>query len=251
MLTHNIIRYVVILYKLSFVVGLGSLCIAKIYLPDFLEYGKTLKAHRKDSKHKILDTIMHFTVPKSYFSHFYILSTTLSIITVYNYREYAITWLLLFHSIRRLYETLYIAKYTNKSRMNWSHYAVGLWFYSVIHLILNIKLYSGEIKPSLNRISFYLYIISSVEQSRHHLILSKLVKYSLPTKGLFKYICCPHYLCEIGIYASLIVYNSEFILPFVWVVVSLSISAVETKHYYQSKFKDQSVPKYAIIPPIL
>ncbi|CAL9728695.1 hypothetical protein MOUN0_E03686 [Monosporozyma unispora] len=132
--------------------------------------------------------------------------------------------------------------------MNWSHYAVGIWFYSVVHIILNIKLNSGEINNKLNTNAFYLFIISSVEQFRSHLILSKLVKYSLPTDGLFKYVCCPHYLCEVGIYASLVLYNVEFLFPLVWVIASLSVSAIETRYYYKTKFKDQIVPNYAIIP---
>lgn len=240
--------YVTDLYRLSFIVGLGSLFIAKKYLPDFLEYGKTLKDHPEGKGDTIFNYIMHFTVPKSYFGHFYILSTILSIITVSRYHQYPITWMYLFHSIRRLYETLYISKYSNKSRMNWSHYAVGIWFYSVVHIILNIKLNSGEINNKLNTNAFYLFIISSVEQFRSHLILSKLVKYSLPTDGLFKYVCCPHYLCEVGIYASLVLYNVEFLFPLVWVIASLSVSAIETRYYYKTKFKDQIVPNYAIIP---
>lgn len=243
--------YVTALYRLSFVVGLGSLFIAKKYLPDFLEYGKTLKEHLELKESPMLDKIMHFTVPKSYFSHFYIISTILSTITVSHYYQYSITWMLLFHSIRRLYETLYISKYSNKSRMNWSHYAVGLWFYSVIHIILNIQLYSNEISTTFNRAAFYLFIVASVEQFSSHLILSKLVKYSLPTDGLFKYVCCPHYLCEIGIYASLVVYNAEFLFPLVWVIASLSLSAMETRNYYKTKFKDETVPQYAIIPFLL
>lgn len=243
--------YVTALYRLSFIVGLGSLFIAKKYLPDFLEYGKTLKEHVDLKESPLLNRVMHFTVPKVYFSHFYILSTILSTITTSYYYQYPIAWMLLFHSIRRLYETLYISKYSNKSRMNWSHYAVGIWFYSVIHIILNIKLYYDEIGTTFNKAAFYLFIVASAEQFRSHLILSKLVKYSLPTDGLFKYVCCPHYLCEIGIYASLVVYNAEFLFALVWVIASLSISAMETKVYYKTKFKDQTVPPYAIIPFLL
>ena len=246
----NFIDYIIALYRLSFIVGLASLYIAKIYIPDFLEYGKTLKYHSKNTKYPLIDNIIHFTVPKAYFSHFYILSLILSTVTVWKYHQYPLAWILLFHSFRRLYETLFISKYTG-SRMNWSHYVVGLWFYSVLHIILNIKLASGDIDPSINMISFSIFLYSSIEQFKSHQILARLKKYSLPQDRLFQYVCCPHYLCEIGIYVSFIAYNYEFIFPLVWVITSLSISAVETRKYYQDKFTENIVPKYAIIPFIL
>lgn len=246
----NFISYIVALYRLSFVVGIASLYIAKIYIPDFLEYGKTLKNHSREDINPLLDKVMHFTVPKAYFSHFYILSLILSIITVTRYYQYPITWILLFHSSRRLYETLFVSKYTG-SRMNWSHYIVGLWFYSVLHIILGIKLASEDINPNLNMISFCLFLYSSREQFKTHQILARLKKYSLPKDRLFQYICCPHYLCEIGIYVSFVPYNLEFLFPLIWVIISLSVSAVETRKYYQDKFKENMVPKYAIIPYIL
>lgn len=241
---------IIALYRLSFAVGIASLYIAKVYIPDFLEYGKTLKNHSRKDINPLLDQVIHFTVPKTYFSHFYILSLTLSIITVVRYYQYPITWILLFHSSRRLYETLFVSKYTG-SRMNWSHYVVGLWFYSVLHIILNIKLASNGINSNINMISLCLFLYSSREQFKSHQILANLKKYSLPQDRLFQIVCSPHYLCEIGIYLSFVPYNLEFFFPLIWVIASLSVSAVETRRYYQDRFKNNVVPKYAIIPYIL
>lgn len=252
MLFDNELRTLVIGYKVSYIIGLCSLLIAKYFLPEFLQYGKTLIKKPSD---KIgvytLQRLVHFTVPKSCFSHFYYLSTILTIMTLYDYYNCPLVWLILFHSLRRLYETKYVCKYSNNSRMSWSHYLVGIWFYSVLNLILNLKLHEGAIPYSLKPIPLVIFCLASWDQYESHQILSHLVKYTLPNQKLFQFVCCPHYLDEIVIYGSLLAYNLEFLWPLVWVSCTLSISALETRKYYRAKFNDANVPKYAIIPFIL
>jgi len=250
------IPYITIFYRVSFLIGLLSLLFAKFVLPEFLQYGKTLYPIKKSDKklnHKNskLNTIIHYTVPKAYFAHFYILSTVLSLITCASYAGYTSPWLVLFHSIRRLYETLYVCKYTNKSRMNWSHYVVGIWFYSVLHIILNIKLKQGIILSDLHKYSSALFIIASWDQYMNHKVLSGLVKYSLPKDRLFKLISSPHYLDELLIYGSFISYNAEFLWLVVWIFTSLAISAIETQRYYKINFPNDKIAPYAFIPFLL
>lgn len=252
---NTFIPYVTCLYRLSFIVGLLSLLLAEFILPDFLQYGKTLitrcdteKDESKNQLSRLFDTIIHFTVPKAWFSHFYILSTILSIMTCITYPSYAIPWLIVFHSLRRLYETLYVSKYTSKSRMNWAHYVVGIWFYSVLHIIMNIKLKEGTIPKHLQIGSFIIFIIASWDQFINHKVLSELVKYSLPKKRMFKFISSPHYLDELIIYSTLLSYNIEFVWLVVWIFASLGISAIETQKYYKTKFHDEEVAPYAFIP---
>ncbi|CCC67904.1 hypothetical protein NCAS_0A13460 [Naumovozyma castellii] len=251
MSTDTILNLLVIGYRSSFFLGLLSLAIAKFYLPDFLQYGKTLNTAQSGDVMTLWDKIIHFTVPKSYFSHFYYLSAILSVSTLYVYPKYPVVWLLAFHSLRRLYETLFVCKYTSKSRMNWSHYVVGIWFYTVLHLILNICLYFERISPTINISALFILILASWDQYKNHRVLAHLRKYSLPTQRLFKIVCCPHYLDEMIIYSTFLSYNAEFIWPLIWVVVSLSISAIETKNFYKSKFVEENVPDYSIIPYIL
>lgn len=249
------VQNITYLYRFSFVIGLVSLLLAKYLLPEFLKYGKTLVAKQNGEQNMIEDSVlnkfMHFTVPKAFFSHFYILSTFFSIIACYNYPSYALVWLVLFHSLRRLYETLYVSKYTIKSRMNWSHYLVGIWFYSVLHLILYLKLSQGDIPKELNVPALILLIIASFDQYMNHKVLSNLVKYSLPKERLFKVVSSPHYFEEILIYSSFLPYNIEFLWLVMWIIASLSISAIETQKYYKLKFPKEKTPDYAIIPFIL
>ncbi|CAI4039709.1 hypothetical protein SMKI_09G1170 [Saccharomyces mikatae IFO 1815] len=247
----QLLQYTIYAYRLSFFIGFCSLFIAKSFLPGFLQYGKTYQSKKNSKYLGILEQIKNFTVPKAYFSHFYYLATFLSLITLYFHPMFPIVWIIFGHSLRRLYETLYVLHYTSKSRMNWSHYLVGIWFYSVLLLILNISLYKDTIPNTLNPKAFIIFCIASWDQYKNHCILAKLIKYSLPSGRLFSLVCCPHYLDEIIIYSTLLPYEQEFYLTLVWVIASLSISALETQNYYKHKFKDNHVAHYAIIPLIL
>lgn len=229
-----------------FTMGVVSLVVAKCCLPVFLQYGKTWQKHKVEGS--LWQRIMHFTVPKSFFQHFYILSTTLTMISLYWNYQYFIIWIILFHSIRRLYETRYISVYTVNSRMNWSHYVVGLWFYSTFHMLINLRLYQSQVALEPKLLPTVLFLVASIDQNSNHKTLSRLVKYSLPQAGLFQYVCCPHYMNEILIYLSYVPYCTELVWPLTWVIISLTISARETQRYYVRKFKDKKVPKYSIIP---
>ncbi|CAI4065383.1 hypothetical protein N7582_002994 [Saccharomyces uvarum] len=247
----QLLLYIVCAYRLSFFIGICSLFIAKICLPEFLQYGKTYQPKGTSKCLSILDKIKKYTVPKAYFAHFYYLATFLSSITLYFYPKYPIVWIIFGHSLRRLYETLHVLRYTSNSRMNWSHYLVGIWFYSVLLLILNISLYKNTVPSKLNTKAFIIFCIASWDQYRNHCVLARLVKYSLPSGGMFSLVCCPHYLDEIIIYSTLLPYEQEFYLTLIWVIASLSISALETQNYYRQKFKDDHVAHYAIIPYVL
>lgn len=236
-------------YRITFVLGLISLFVAKYYLPIFLQYGKTWQRH--ETKGSLWQNIMCFTVPKSFFQHFYILSTIMAIVSLYWHYQYFIIWIILFHSIRRLYETRYVSVYTTKSRMNWSHYAVGIWFYSSFHMIVNIKLYQLKVTSEPRLLPTIIFLMASIDQNSNHKILSRLVKYSLPKDGLFKYICCPHYMDEILIYLSFVTYCNELFWPFIWVIISLTIAAKEARQFYVKKFKEKDVPRYCILPYVI
>ncbi|CCK69917.1 putative polyprenol reductase KNAG_0D01650 [Huiozyma naganishii CBS 8797] len=230
------------------ILGLVCIVVAKLQLPDFLEYGKTLRNHDNNENSGVLELLAHFTLPKSLFSHFYVISFAFSLFEVIVYPNQDLVWILMAHSLRRLYETLFVCKYNENSRMNWSHYAVGIWFYSSLHVVTITKLYQNDISEKISPIITVIFCLASADQYRNHVILSNLIKYSLPKRGLFRYTCCPHYLDEIVIYASLTAINIDYAWLLIWVVISLSVSATETREYYLHKFKDEPVPSSAIIP---
>ena len=112
--------------------------------------GTTLESRNKN----ILDRIVTYQVPHSYFTHFYIVSivslvfwgfqivtTGSAIRAIYDHKlpgrysgsmsmeQVNLLWtLMLIHSSRRLYECIYVAK-PSSSTMPLSHYLVGILYY--------------------------------------------------------------------------------------------------------------------------
>lgn len=238
------------LLKLTYIVGLVSLVVARFFLPNFLQYGKTLKLDKVTKTKNIIDYWIYYTVPKSYFSHFYALSSCLSALTLCAYPRHIVSWLLLCHSLKRLYEVLFVSVYNEKSRMNWSHYLVGLWFYTSLHVILNVELYRGNIDVRFSPVALMIFCIADWDQHENHKVLAGLVKYSLPQARFFRWVCCPHYTDEILMYTSLLAASKEFLWPLIWVIASLSLAGTECQNYYQRKF-GLGVPRWALLPYVL
>lgn len=232
----------------SFLVGIASVHLAKWQLPALLKYGKTLEGSR--TQKGLLGFFEQLTVPKQWFTHFYVYSTTLAILNVYCQRN-LVSLLFLIHSGRRLYETQCVTKYGENSRMHLSHYLVGLWFYSVANWAV-FESKSRSQLPLVRFLAVLVFALSSVDQYMNHLHLSKLVKYTMPTYGLFSITTSPHYFDEVLLYLSLTAYTGSLKLfaCLVWVIVNLSTSALETRAWYLKKFP-QTTPPYAIIPFVL
>jgi 3-oxo-5-alpha-steroid 4-dehydrogenase 3 len=175
-----------------------------------------------------------------------------------------VAFLIVGHSLRRLSETIMMMNYQrSKSKMNISHYLVGLFFYSSLNLqlVLNTNFDDVEVSPqaySMTDLNFsilipvLLFFLASSSQFLNHLHLSKLLKYTIPSFGMFKFLCCAHYFDEILIYVSIfaLLQNLTSLLALIWVIVNLSVSSIETRAYYK-KNGDGKVPKWCIIPFIL
>ncbi|KAM3165431.1 Polyprenol reductase [Lachancea thermotolerans] len=232
----------------SFLLAITSVLLAKWRLPTLLKYGKTLQG--VPSKGGILGSLQSLTVPKRWFGHFYVYSTALALLNVCFLRGFA-SLLVLTHSARRLYETRCVSKFGKDSRIHLSHYLVGLWFYTAVNCAVFVDRTRTR-SPLARLVAVIVFVLSSLDQYRNHLHLSKLVKYTLPTYGLFQLVSSPHYFDEILIYLSLAVYTSslKMFLCLVWVIVNLSTSALETRSWYAKKFP-RAAPSFAIIPYLL
>ena len=117
----------------------------------FIPYGKTYNG--SPNKATILQRLSDITVPKSWFWHFYLLSTTLSIFWVMQFISCAnrsqlcisewlqlvngralMCWMLMFvHGCRRLFETIFVQK-ASSARMWIGHYLVGCAFYFMMSI---------------------------------------------------------------------------------------------------------------------
>jgi 3-oxo-5-alpha-steroid 4-dehydrogenase 3 len=242
---------------LSKVWVLMILCaLAVVILPplnDIANHGKVRKDSKEDERKPAF-----LLVPKKFFTHFYILSTvliTLAILIDLSSAHFYLTkYLFLFHSVRRLLECQYITNYSN-SLMHIGGYLCGLAHY--LFAVLSLEISSIERthlkSPSYKTIGWIgiiLFFVMNYLQFQSHYILyknkNKKLKdlsqgtddkriYSLPSEGLFRFCCCPHYFAEIGIYFSLFLMENHCItilLMFLWVFVNLSIVAYKQFLFY-------------------
>lgn len=96
-------------------------------------------------------------------------------------------------------------------------------------------------------------------QHKCHAELASLKKYSLPQGGMFRYLVCPHYTCEIIIYASLAVlaspqgllYNRTLVCAAMFIAVNLGATASGTKEWYIGKFGREAVQSRWKMVPLL
>lgn len=251
-----------------------------------LTYGKTLSP--QSSNCSLIDLATSLTVPKSFFTHYYIFFTLnllvlkltiigykytdyIPIIDDVNYELYSIFyWFYILQAIRRFSESIFVFNYGENSKMNVSHYILGIGYYLVVssNAILSLVQYENSPSFEFNLLNwkivlpFVIFSLASIDQTLNHIHLALLVKYTNPSKGLFKYIDCPHYFDEIIIYStfpltillfkglqSWNIYDINLVLDWLFVITILSISSHSSHKFYQKKFDDYK-QRWCIFPGI-
>lgn len=232
-------------------------------LKIFLLYGKTqMDSNDSTFDLQIIQWFSKLYVPKRYFVHFYIVSLCLSssllaccyfIDSPISGNGFAFTVMIAIQGLRRTIECIFLEKSHKDAVIHISHYAVGILFYVIVNIIAYLSLYcfSSETSNLYLFLSYAIFTFGSVLQSSFHYHLSTLVKYTLPSFSLFRYVACPHYFAEIIIYLSLLPVTPRelqrtMLLLLLWVAVNLSASAEQTLQFYQKKFTNP--PPHAIIP---
>lgn len=242
-------------------------------LRKLLQYGKVAQVGQSRSLDsqlaKFVDLVVQMKVPKTWFAHFYVVFALLqwgqvlwAPEAILRGSKYLVVWgLLTIQASRRMLESFFLTNWGSKSKMHISHYLVGVLFYVGISSICWIGL--TDTKESVAQfgwkdlVAIVTFSVFSLDQWSNHRHLALLVKYSVPTYGLFLVVSSAHYLDEILIYLAIF---SETLLhsPFtntdvalfaswIFVLVNLSVSALETHSYYRVKFDGYSV-QYAVIP---
>lgn len=200
-----------------------------------------------------------YSVSKRLFIHFYAMALVTNA-NVFLWELYFQNLLNLYrvffgiHAWRRYSEHLFMFNKLPASRMHFTAYLFGLWFYVVVPLALC----NPCVTPSKTQV--VLFVLSQVLQFKSHRILylmkrdstqDGVVRYGVPTKGPFKYILCPHYLSEIMVYMSLIC-NCEMTSCFIFVFISMVVQAMPSKEWYMTTFHPSELSnKYAMFPYIL
>ena len=148
------------------------------------------------------------------------------------------------HYSRRIFECIFVHRYSANSSMHLGHLFVGFCHYFLLELSFFISHVRREHNFHLIVTGALLFMLSSIGQFLSHLALTSLRsedfqwKYP-PPEHLFKYLVCPHYFFEVAIYVSFWLLNSlSFPLCYalLWTFTNLSISATNTMEWYSKTF---------------
>lgn len=196
-------------------------------LQGFLVYGKQYQLYTPGTG--IIHQLAKLKVPKAWFTHFYILDLIESLFLLLHLRN-MLALMAFIQACRRLYESLTLFN-KSKAQMHLSHYILGYLFYIVVNYnILNSQSHT-------NLLLVLVFIVLNIDQYQNHLYLSRLTKYNLPRRAMFKYTCNLHYLDEVIIYFVQFcsIRNTTSFLIWLWVLLSLGISANATYNLYVQK----------------
>ncbi|KAH0443399.1 3-oxo-5-alpha-steroid 4-dehydrogenase [Colletotrichum camelliae] len=183
---------------------------------------------------------------------------------------------------RRLYECFFVMK-PGSSKMWFVHWLLGLGFYLCMSVSVWVDGSGESLRPyhpqllltpsaalraspewdlgallSLQAvIGVAMYLYGWTMQNWCHKHLASLKKYSLPERGLFRYLVCPHYTCECLLYLGLAIaaapkgqwINRTLLSAFWFIVANLGTTADGTKQWYAQKFGAEKVAsKWKMIP---
>jgi len=195
----------------------------------------------------------------------FVCSTTRSVGTDHSSLLLAMS-LLTLQVFRRLYECVFINQPSN-STMNITHYIVGFAHYFCTgsgYLCEAPGFISGSSAVmssfSVSSLSVTLSLIFTVawyHQLEAHKIFANLkIKnsntHSIPEGSLFKYVSCPHYMCEIIMYTCLMgilgTSHKTGVLVWAWVTINQVIAATMSHQWYLTKFEEYPTGRKAIIP---
>jgi len=172
--------------------------------------------------------------------------------------------LFLLHVTRRWYECTYVSIFSSAS-MNLAHYALGYvhyWGCATILIAYSSNLFQPEfglLATNQLLLGIVLFIFASYQQYLAHKTFADLrkessnnEKYVIPRGGMFDYISCPNYFCEILIYVSFYLIlgfgHYPWALILIWVTSNQMMAASMTHGWYQKHFEDYPKLRKAIIP---
>ncbi|PSN67957.1 hypothetical protein BS50DRAFT_599956 [Corynespora cassiicola Philippines] len=226
---------------------------------------------RQSPLDQLLDYAASFQVPHNFFTHFYELSVACSAFWGWRLRLWnahsplQLVWLLmLLQGARRFLES-HTYTSTSKSNMWFGHWLLGLVFYLTVNVAVwvegvgNVDSKKGQGQahgshPFWKTVLLVPAILTShALQHTYHAYLYRLRTehsgYQLPSHPLFPNLVCPHYTCEVAIYALLSLLaapegahiNWTMASATLFVAVNLGVTAAGTKQWYMDKFGPDKV----------
>ncbi|KAH7328527.1 hypothetical protein B0I35DRAFT_473223 [Stachybotrys elegans] len=251
--------------------------------------------HGEASLHGLLIYLTRLgQVPHQWFLHFYVASVAWSIFwavqlvwggavltavaarqaqtggTSMTTGQVYLAWTLMaLQGVRRLYESLFVTR-PGSSPMWIVHWALGVVYYTGVNVAVWVE-GSGAILDMWNSsqpvqlpwtkaiVGTAVYLAAYWYQYQCHSHLASLKKYTLPERGLFQYIVCPHYTCDCVIYLGIAIatapegymLNRTVTASLLFAAVNLGATAAGTKQWYGEKFgHDKIRQKWTMIPPV-
>eukprot|EP01138_Halocafeteria_seosinensis_P005563 gb/GECG01005686.1/.p1 GENE.gb/GECG01005686.1/~~gb/GECG01005686.1/.p1 ORF type:complete len:271 (+),score=9.91 gb/GECG01005686.1/:1-813(+) len=258
-----------VLSLLQYVLGLSwTLAIALYttfilfdFIPSFMRYDKSFNDSANDARERAA-----WTVRKSWFTHFYVLSSVMSLaISEYccvNRYNCILTTLYALHSLRRLYECLLVHEFSS-SRMTILVYLGGMAYYFVCNCTnFVVSVLRPHVDPASGGVGIACFLVGNGLQFVLHSHLASLrtgrmrtvSRYTFPDHWCFSLVSSPHYSAEILIYLGLLLVGAGhwlLSLNLVWVIVNLSCTARKNHAWYQENVDTSSLASFAIIPGVL
>lgn len=235
-------NYLIILWILAIFVY-----ILKFFIPtwdEFTKYGKL----DKNSKNKRFLFDMLYLNSKTSWILFYSFSVLNFIVILFLFEKSEIkiaNLCLFFHSLRRLVESLYVTRFSER-KIHIVNISAGLIFYFLTPMTM---ITSNNGINNDNAIFIYCIVFMlNILQFMCHLELSKLKKYTIPRSPLFYFTVTPHYIIEILLYLIYFVISFSFgtLLMFLFVFINLTHQIFLTYKWYYENFGEKFYKKYRL-----
>ncbi|KAF1919026.1 hypothetical protein BDU57DRAFT_440912 [Ampelomyces quisqualis] len=208
---------------------------------------------------QLLDRAAALQVPHRFFTHFYVASVACSLFWGWRLHmwhaqpQVQVVWaLMLLQGTRRMLEShAYTA--TSKSTMWFAHWLLGLIYYAATNVAIWIEGGHRRLEPWPAAVLVPAILTAHVLQHSYHAYLYRLRTehnaYQLPSHPVFPNLLCPHYTCEVAIYALLSllaapqgrVANWTLVCGTIFVATNLGVTAIGTKHWYAETFGQDKV----------
>lgn len=161
------------------------------------------------------------------------------------------------HFFKRIFESLFIHKYSGGAALDSIIPISASYFVSTVTMIYNQHLTHTMPEPSLDLkyLGVALFFLGTCGNFYHHILLAKLREngdngYKIPKGGLFNLLICPHYLFENLAFVG-VCFISQTVYPLCFTIgttLYLTGRSYATRKWYLSKFPDFSQNVKALIP---
>uniref|UniRef100_A0A453BLZ6 3-oxo-5-alpha-steroid 4-dehydrogenase C-terminal domain-containing protein n=2 Tax=Aegilops tauschii subsp. strangulata TaxID=200361 RepID=A0A453BLZ6_AEGTS len=166
------------------------------------------------------------------------------------------------HFLKRVFEVLFIHRYSGNMPLNTALTISSSYLLSAITMIYAQHLTVGLPDPTTDLLypGVLLFAIGIAGNFYNHYLLSQLRKggdddtgYKIPKDGLFEFVTCPHYLFEItGFFGFAMISQTVYALAMAFGTAAYLVSrSFATRRWYESKFEEFPASIKALVPYIL